>query len=299
LYLNNLVIVSDLHGDRESFMQILFNESFFDDHTKKVVFLGDYIDRGDYQLSVLIGTLLLKYFYPQRVILLKGNHEYFDNCLEPTVSDNGYPMSLFVNRYPLSEKTKMSLSIFFDSLPGVVKIGHLLLTHGGIPRPEVVREGWKQECSYPNIDSVEDLKRNEDYLYQMAWSRAQNKKDVYIDGNTGFAFANKQFELFMDAVHCSLMIRGHCVVPNGYEIPNHFNNRLITIHSTGKNPDSATMNSYYDIDPCYATIRNKEFLLIKRVYRSSEEDPVVLETLSISRAVLKEPIIEATQAHIR
>ena len=76
--MENLVIISDLHGDSKSLFRILseinYNQ-FLSKELNKLVFLGDYIDRGSDSLSIIYSICYLKSTYPESVILMRGNHE--------------------------------------------------------------------------------------------------------------------------------------------------------------------------------------------------------------------------------
>ncbi|MFH1831410.1 MAG: metallophosphoesterase family protein [bacterium] len=77
-------VIGDLHGSVHALLRILLNlgveEKLYDFKIIKdnfyIVFLGDYVDRGNYGAEVLYTLCLLKMANWDRVFLLRGNHEY-------------------------------------------------------------------------------------------------------------------------------------------------------------------------------------------------------------------------------
>lgn len=68
-----ILIVGDIHGDLKSFMKIVHYG--LDDPNCTFVFLGNYINRGNYSVQVFTYIMLLKVVYPYRFYFLRGNHE--------------------------------------------------------------------------------------------------------------------------------------------------------------------------------------------------------------------------------
>ncbi|MFH7882238.1 MAG: metallophosphoesterase, partial [Candidatus Aenigmatarchaeota archaeon] len=60
---NFLTIVGDLHGDFKSLVFILNHSNFFENEDK-IIFLGDYGDRGEEQAEVYYFLLSLKEIFP-------------------------------------------------------------------------------------------------------------------------------------------------------------------------------------------------------------------------------------------
>ena len=91
----------------------------------KYLFLGDYVDRGTRGLEVFVTLLCRKIRDPDRVFLLRGNHEchivtqmygFHDEC---------------VRRY--SQKIWKAITSIFDCLPIAAVIGQKIFAiHGGI-----------------------------------------------------------------------------------------------------------------------------------------------------------------------
>ena len=75
-------IVGDIHGQFFDMLNIMKKVGFPSmKNDKKMVFLGDYVDRGKYQTEVVAYLFCLKIRYPNNIFLLRGNHETRD-CTE-------------------------------------------------------------------------------------------------------------------------------------------------------------------------------------------------------------------------
>ena len=70
------LIVGDIHGQILDLFRIF--HKFGLPPTQKYVFLGDYVDRGEFSLETIVLILTLKIMWPDSMILLRGNHEIQD-----------------------------------------------------------------------------------------------------------------------------------------------------------------------------------------------------------------------------
>ena len=71
----NVVVIGDVHGQFYDLHEIL--KKFYDanDQSQKLLFLGDYVDRGAWGTEIVLLLFTLKIKYPDRILLLRGNHE--------------------------------------------------------------------------------------------------------------------------------------------------------------------------------------------------------------------------------
>ncbi|XP_061960293.1 serine/threonine-protein phosphatase 7-like isoform X2 [Populus nigra] len=71
---SRVVVVGDVHGQLHDVM-FLLQDAGFPCEDRFFVFNGDYVDRGAWGLETCLLLLAWKIFLPQRVFLLRGNHE--------------------------------------------------------------------------------------------------------------------------------------------------------------------------------------------------------------------------------
>ena len=151
----NLVIVADLHGDLRSIQRILKEvdyENFLSNHNNKLIFLGDYVDRGNHSIGVLYTVCYLKWKYPNSVILMRGNHEAH---MEFPFLSHDLPLKIieyFGSDY--EEIIHNKISTLFQSLYLVTIIKNkLLLMHGGLPT-EVEYDNFKKSIETTQLDNT-------------------------------------------------------------------------------------------------------------------------------------------------
>ena len=68
-----IIVVGDVHGQFYDVLKLMTLAGELPD--QKYVFVGDFVDRGYNSLETILYLFCLKIMYPQRVWLLRGNHE--------------------------------------------------------------------------------------------------------------------------------------------------------------------------------------------------------------------------------
>lgn len=126
-----LILVGDLHGDLQSLALILQKSGFLDDLSSIIVFLGDYGDRGRESVEVYYVTLYLKMRYPDRIILMRGNHEGPDSM---SFHPHDLPDQLLIKFGNTSQLIYTQLHSLFDLMyHSVIIQNSYLILHGGVP----------------------------------------------------------------------------------------------------------------------------------------------------------------------
>ena len=94
-----ITVCGDIHGQFEDLME-LFNVGGTIPETN-YIFMGDFVDRGVNSVETFLYFLVLKVKYPDRITLLRGNHEsrqitqvygFYDECMRKFSSVNVWKM---------------------------------------------------------------------------------------------------------------------------------------------------------------------------------------------------------------
>ena len=124
---DRLLIASDIHGDFKS-LSLVIDEFLKDPNKTKLLFLGDYVDRGDYSVEVLYTLALLKICYPDRVFLFRGNHD-----TQGQLEMNYSYVTEFSSKFSSSADACIDARTGFDSCLSLVAIvdDKFVCTHAG------------------------------------------------------------------------------------------------------------------------------------------------------------------------
>ena len=210
-----LRVCGDIHGQYYDLLRIFEHCGYPGDNN--FLFLGDYVDRGKQSLETICLLLAYKIKFPNKVYLLRGNHEssvtnriygFYDEC------KRRYNVRLWRNFTEL-----------FNYLPVAALIDEkILCMHGGLS-PDL-----------RNISSISEISRPTDIpdsglLCDLLWSDPDKDVLEFDENDRGVSvvFGEKIVNEFNRRNDLDLIIRAHQVVDDGYEF--FAQRQLITIFS--------------------------------------------------------------------
>lgn len=214
-----IYIYGDIHGQFSDLVR--FIELTGMPPKVKLLFLGDYVDRGDNSIEVIMLLFCLKIKYPNDVYLIRGNHEcsnlnnlygFQEECVERYGKIHGNEIWKLINDC----LHMLSLSILINN--------EILCVHGGIS-PKL-----------HNLEDINKLKKginipDDGVFCDLTWSDPKKHKNDWEHNDRGvsFTFNENALDNFMNKHNLKLICRAHQVVDNGYKFFN--NNKLVTIFS--------------------------------------------------------------------
>ena len=210
-----LHVCGDIHGQYYDLLRIFEHCGYPGEYN--YLFLGDYVDRGKQSLETVCLLLCYKIKFPEKVTLLRGNHEssitnriygFYDEC------KRRYNVRLW-----------RSFTDLFNWLPVAAIIDEkILCMHGGLS-PDL-----------KTIQSIQEISRPTDIpdtglLCDLLWSDPDKDVLEYDENDRGVSviFGEKIVQDFNKKNDLDLIIRAHQVVDDGYEF--FAQRQLITIFS--------------------------------------------------------------------
>ena len=235
---NRLLIASDIHGDFNS-LSLVIDEFLKDPDKTKLLFLGDYVDRGDYSVEVLYTLAWLKTRYHDRVFLLRGNHDT-QGQLE---MDHPY-VTEFNSKFSSSATACINARTGFDSCLPLVAIvdDKFVCTHAGFGPSGTIN--WARQQKKPLKYDI-DYRAKSTYsatLEELLTIRANKTlSSTYMD-TYGYGVADKYGVLFLSDIlkgDLKCLIHGH-----NHENTNTFNDpREICVCTNPLNWRNTTTNT--------------------------------------------------------
>jgi len=192
----NFVVVGDIHGNIDSLLEI-FQKVGYPPY-KSYVFLGDYIDRGQYSLEVVVLLLALKIKYPTSLYLLRGNHEI------SLSSSFRFECQTYIN-----DTIYMQFEDCFNQFPLVALInGDYLCQHGGIS---------KKAQDFSQYSSLKKSSKVKGMALDILWSDPTTEISCFgpITRGRSRSFGNSALESFLKKSGIKGLIRGHSYVEQG------------------------------------------------------------------------------------
>ncbi|ABU81256.1 metallophosphoesterase family protein [Ignicoccus hospitalis] len=176
----------------------------------KLVFLGNYVDRGPKQLETLLLVLSLKARRPSEVFVLRGNHEPYRG-LEPLPHD--FPQHLAKRFKGWKDVLRAARSVF-EALPfALVVDGAVVAYHGG-PATVLLRRGCRGlECVFgePRAEVVEEILWN-DPANICGWEDGPEACWAPSPRGRGFLWGPGATRYLLEALEVSYVVRGHTPV---------------------------------------------------------------------------------------
>lgn len=222
------IFVGDLHGDLDSASSAFGLAS---EKKANVVFLGDIVDRGSSQLETINLILARKMLEPDKVHVLRGNHEFKEVNTRYGFADE------VMKRY--DQTIYWLYNVCFSTLPLTALLNERVFAiHGGVC--ERIR----------TLADIEKLERSSmdyrDERLEMLWNDpSETEPGLTFNASRGgfHRFGRDVFEEFMNRNKLELIVRAHEPWPDGYKY--FFGKRLISVFSCA---------DCYDIKPKAAMV---------------------------------------------
>ncbi|CEF66271.1 Serine/threonine-protein phosphatase 5 [Strongyloides ratti] len=224
----SFLVLSDIHG---AFEVLIYN--FFNHHClpkNKIIILGDYVDKGADDAFICLLLFLCKIVWPNKLFLLRGNHEIRDMNRQKDFPDNCVKLLGDISTFYL-------FNFVFERMPiAAIWNNNVYLAHGGISQ-------WiNSRDDVTNIKRPLKLNRTlksrlliTDILWSDPYRKTYSKKEEFqkyfcpSKRGCGFAYSKEGLEEIMKCLNVSMVVRGHQTSSKGFV--EEYKGICYTIHS--------------------------------------------------------------------
>lgn len=183
-----IMIAGDTHGDVVITKEIV--KKFLDENIDYLLFLGDYVDRAPPDVGSSLPNinflLEMKIKYPDKIFLLKGNHE------------SNYAIPCYPNEFEEEAGNLYKEYVeVFKEMPLMAMANNVFASHGGFPMKKNLEEIDKND-----FEAIEEI----------TWS------DPAISNlyrGAGYLFGEEDLNEFLKKIKARAFIRGHDYNLNG------------------------------------------------------------------------------------
>jgi predicted phosphodiesterase len=181
------IFIGDTHGDFDATKKVIVK---YLQAENKVIFLGDYVDRGERSHENIDYLLSLKLIYPENLFLLMGNHEAH-SVIQFYPAD--FWEQLDRDLYELYASVLMKLPLAVSTQNGIIAL------HGALPNIE-------------NLEDVNEIRVGTETWRQMIWGDWQELSGKILGDDTFTGrpqFGQDYFNEIMDRFGKNVLIRSH------------------------------------------------------------------------------------------
>lgn len=199
-----IVFVGDLHGNLHDLLRIL--RKFGMPPETRYIFLGDYVDRGQYSVGVISLILSMLCKWPENIYLLRGNHEFAH-----INRAYGFYQEIMLNYKSEELWVKFQEVFSYMHLAAIVQES-VFCVHGGLSPLltdiETLRTLPMPIANYLSNTMISDL----------VWSDPADFLTGFKPNprGSGQMFGTDVMRAFLKANKLKVMIRAHQLTANGY-----------------------------------------------------------------------------------
>lgn len=210
-----VTICGDIHGQFWDLLELFKVGGMCPD--TNYLFLGDYVDRGFYSVETFLLLLAFKVRYPDRITLIRGNHEsrqitqvygFYDECMR---------------KYGSASVWRYCCEVFDYLSLGAVVDGKVFCVHGGLS---------------PNVQSLDQIRlidRKQEVphdgpMCDLLWSDPDDIEGWGLSPRgAGYLFGADVVKQFVHSNGLELIARAHQLVMEGHKLM--FDSTIVTVWS--------------------------------------------------------------------